>query len=135
MTYRSLVIGSLAILSGGFAVSARTPRPQRPARSAPAGARPPGNTSPARPRGPEELGAFFKQTCSGCHNEAMAKAGRDEARKLQIDKLDPANVDRDRRTWELIVRKVRAGQMPPAGLRRPDAAVIHAHLTALENEL
>jgi hypothetical protein len=143
MTYRSLVIGCLAMLSWVFAVSAQTPRPQQPAaqpqprqqQPAPAVARPASTASPAQAIGPDELRAFFKQTCSGCHNEVMAKAGRDEARKLQIDKLDPANVDRDRRTWELIVRKVRAGQMPPAGTRRPDASLMNAHLTALENEL
>ena len=46
----------------------------------------------------------------------------DSARKLQIDALDPANVDKDRKTWELIVRKMRAGMMPPSGLRRPEPA-------------
>jgi hypothetical protein len=65
----------------------------------------------------------------------MAAAGRDEARKLKIDALDVANVDKDRKTWELIVRKVRAGQMPPAGTRRPDPAVMEAHIAALEHEL
>ena len=150
MRYRSLVIGCLAMSSWVFAVSAQTSRPSRaegpqapaaqpqprqaaPAAPAPA-ARPAAATAPAA-IGHDELRAFFKQNCSGCHNEVMAKAGRDEARKLQIDKLDPANVDRDRKTWELIVRKVRAGQMPPAGTRRPEASVMSAHLTALENEL
>jgi hypothetical protein len=78
--------------------------------------------------------AFFKTWCVGCHNDA-AKAKVDSSRKLQIDMLDPANVDKDRKTWELIVRKVRAGQMPPSGLKRPEPAVFDAHITALENEL
>jgi mono/diheme cytochrome c family protein len=83
----------------------------------------------------DQLRTFFTQTCATCHNERMAAAGRDEARKLKIDTLDVANVDKDRKTWELIVRKVRAGQMPPAGTRRPDPQVFDAYITALENEL
>jgi mono/diheme cytochrome c family protein len=137
------------MLSWVFAVNAQTARPQQPAQpqsetqrqqtappspGAPATVRPAAATA-APAIGTEELRAFFKQTCSGCHNEVMAKAGRDEARKLQIDKLDPANVEQDRKTWELIVRKVRAGQMPPAGTRRPDPAVMNAHITALESAL
>jgi hypothetical protein len=78
--------------------------------------------------------AFFKQWCVACHNTG-AKATVDSSRKLQIDALDPANVDRDRKTWELIVRKVRAGQMPPSGMKRPEPVLFDAHITALENEL
>jgi mono/diheme cytochrome c family protein len=131
-----------------FAVTAQTAGPQQPAQpqsqprqqtappasAAPATVRPAAATS-ATAVGTEELRAFFKQNCAVCHNEIMAKAGRDEARKLQFDKLDPANVDKDRKTWELVVRKVRAGQMPPAGSRRPDATVMNAHISALEREL
>jgi hypothetical protein len=83
----------------------------------------------------DEQRAFLKQWCVGCHNQAAAKAGIDSARKLQIDALDPANVDKDRKTWELIVRKVRAGQMPPSGSKRPDPVVFDTQITALENEL
>src|SRR5678815_4753577 len=53
----------------------------------------------------------------------------------RLDTLDAANVDKDRKTWELVVRKVRAGQMPPSGMKRPDPALFDAHITALENEL
>ena len=33
------------------------------------------------------------------------------------------------------MRKVRAGQMPPVGRKRPEATVFDAHISALENEL
>jgi mono/diheme cytochrome c family protein len=79
--------------------------------------------------------AFLKQYCVACHSEAAKAAGMDSARKLQIDKLDPGNVDRDREAWELIVRKVRAGQMPPAGMKRPDAGEFDAVISFVETEL
>src|SRR4029078_6206846 len=38
-------------------------------------------------------------------------------------------------TWELIVRKLRAGMMPPSGMKRPEPATYKAFITWLENEL
>ena len=52
-----------------------------------------------------------------------------------MDALDPANVDKDREKWELVVRKVRAGQMPPLGMKRPEPADFDAMITSFENEL
>src|SRR5687768_6357170 len=148
MRYRSLIIGCIAILSWVFAVSAqtggaqqaapqpRTPQPAPATAAAPAQVRPVGATATTPSAvSVDQLRTFFTQTCAACHNERMAAAGRDEARKLKIDTLDVANVDKDRKTWELIVRKVRAGQMPPAGTRRPEPQVMEAHIAALESEL
>jgi hypothetical protein len=83
----------------------------------------------------EQERAFLKQNCMACHSEAARVAGIDSARKLQIDKMDPANVDAHRDTWELIVRKVRAGQMPPSNVRRPDPVQFEAMVSFIENEL
>ena len=149
MRHRSLIVGCIAIASWVFAVSAQTGGGQQPPASPPQAAAPQAPAAPAAAQTrraistattasaitPEDLHTFFNTTCAACHNERMAAAGRDEARKLQIDKLDVANVDRDRKTWELIVRKLRAGQMPPAGTRRPEPAVMEAHIGALENAL
>ena len=70
-----------------------------------------------------------------CHSEKMKAAGLDSARRLTMDALDPANVDKDRDKWELVVRKVRAGQMPPLGMKRPDPADFGAMIASFENEL
>jgi len=70
-----------------------------------------------------------------CHSEKAKAAGLDSARRLTMDSLDPTNVDRDREKWELVVRKVRAGQMPPLGMKRPDPADFHAMIASFENEL
>jgi mono/diheme cytochrome c family protein len=147
MKVRSLVIGSLAVLGWVLAVSAQSSRPQTATTAAPPqAARPqPAATTPAQVRPVTTVAtapavtadaqrAFFKQWCVACHNTG-ARATVDSSRKLQIDALDPANVDKDRKTWELIVRKVRAGQMPPSGMKRPETTLFDAHITALENEL
>jgi hypothetical protein len=63
--------------------------------------------------------AFITQYCIACHSERAKAAGMDSARKLALDALDPANMAHDAKTWELVVRKLRAGMMPPAGMKRP----------------
>jgi len=70
-----------------------------------------------------------------CHSEKMKAAGLDSARRLTMEALDPANVDQDREKWELIVRKVRAGQMPPLGMKRPEPVEFDAMISSFENEL
>ena len=69
------------------------------------------------------------QYCVGCHNQKLKIAG------LALDKLDLARVLQDAEPWEKVVRKLRAGMMPPQGLPRPSAAVYENLTVALENEL
>src|SRR5688572_24489060 len=146
MKVRSLVIGCVAVLMWVLAINAQSARPQPAASPASAQAvRPQPASAPVQVRQAaaattpavtaDQQRAFMKTWCVGCHNQAAAKAGIDSSRKLQIDALDPANVDKDRKTWELIVRKVRAGQMPPSGSKRPEPTLFDAHITSLENEL
>ena len=49
--------------------------------------------------------------------------------------MDPAQVAQDAEAWEKVVRKLRAGMMPPQGSPRPNATVYEALTVALENEL
>ena len=67
--------------------------------------------------------------CVTCHNQKLKTAG------LMLDKVDPANVGPDAQVWEKVVRKLRAGIMPPAGMPRPDAATYEALTVSLENDL
>jgi hypothetical protein len=59
----------------------------------------------------------------------------DSARKLALDAVDLNDVHKHAETLELVVRKLRAGMMPPAGVRRPEPAVYKAMTSWLENEL
>jgi hypothetical protein len=73
--------------------------------------------------------------CLTCHNEKARAAGVDSSRKLALDSLDVAQVSRDPESWELVVRKLRAGMMPPAGAPRPDPATYESMIAWLEAEL
>jgi len=73
--------------------------------------------------------AAVDRYCVGCHNERTKTAG------LALDRTDLANVPEAAEVWEKVVRKLRAGTMPPQGARRPDEATVHVLLTSLEREL
>ncbi|HEY3839478.1 MAG TPA: DUF1592 domain-containing protein [Bryobacteraceae bacterium] len=60
--------------------------------------------------------ALVTQYCTGCHNTKLKTGG------VALDNLDSKNVGADAKTWEKVLRKVSAGEMPPAGLPRPNAA-------------
>jgi mono/diheme cytochrome c family protein len=57
-------------------------------------------------------------TCSLCHNRQLASGGFDAAAFL-----DPASVASKREGWELILQKLRAGEMPPQGIPRSQAQI------------
>src|SRR5262249_46025538 len=78
---------------------------------------------------------LIDQYCVTCHSEKAKSAGSEAARKLALDSLDVAHVRDNAETWEKIVRKLRAGMMPPSGMRRPDAATLESMIVWLENEL
>lgn len=69
------------------------------------------------------------QYCVTCHNQKLKTAG------LMLDRLDLAQVGDHAEEWEKVVRKLRAGMMPPSGMPRPDAAAYEGLAVALENEL
>ena len=69
------------------------------------------------------------QYCVTCHNQKLMTAG------LMLDKLDPTRAGENSEVWEKVVRKLRAGMMPPAGMPRPNASAYEALTVALENEL
>ena len=67
--------------------------------------------------------------CVACHNERLRTAG------LLLDRLDIEEVAANAEVLEKVVRKLRGGQMPPAGRPRPDAAAVETFVTALETAL
>jgi hypothetical protein len=77
--------------------------------------------------GPDK--AVVKQYCLGCHN-AKLKSGA-----LALDTVIGDPVPQHPEVWEKVVRKVRARQMPPAGLPRPDERTYGALLFSLEKAL
>jgi mono/diheme cytochrome c family protein len=117
-----LVLGCFAIMSLVFVVYGQTAGQQ---------AKPAAPTTDAV----AAQKAIITQYCQTCHSDKAASAGMDSARKINFDKLDIAHVEKNGETWELIVRKLRAGMMPPSSARRPEPAVYKGLITWLENEL
>ncbi len=73
--------------------------------------------------------ALIDHYCIGCHNEKTRSGG------LAIDKLDLAQPANSAESWEKVVRKIRAGMMPPAGMPRPDRAALDGFASQLEAAL
>jgi mono/diheme cytochrome c family protein len=79
--------------------------------------------------------AFFTQYCYGCHNQAAKARGVESALRITLDSLDPAHVEKDPEHWEKVVRKLRAGMMPPSGMPRPKPEFLESAIVFVEDNL
>ena len=80
----------------------------------------------------DDARAFMQTYCITCHSQQMKSRG---AVPVALDTLDASAVASDAKTWEQVVRKMRAGVMPPAGMKRPDKAAHEQFLAWVEGEL
>jgi hypothetical protein len=85
--------------------------------------------SPSAVATPQAQTALVKQYCTGCHNE------RGRAGGLSLVDFDAAQVAEHTDVAEKMIRKLRAGMMPPAGARRPDEATLKGLAEALETRI
>ena len=121
-----LVTGLFAL---GIAVGAQSQAP------APAGARP--SSTAAKPLGlpmstrmpATDQAALVGKYCATCHND-RTKAGEVSMVEFATWKTSDHGA-----TLEKMIRKLRAGMMPPAGMARPDEATIDAFASALETRM
>jgi hypothetical protein len=67
--------------------------------------------------------------CVTCHNQRLKTGG------LALDTLDLGKVPAQAETWEKVIRKLRSGTMPPAGMRRPDPATYKSLTAWLEDQI
>src|SRR6185312_9523807 len=74
-------------------------------------------------------GALINQYCVTCHN-ARAKTGG-----LALDTMSLSDIPAGAETWEKVIRKVRGGQMPPAGMPRPPQATLDELVIHLESTI
>jgi cytochrome c551/c552 len=82
-----------------------------------------------QPKQPAPERALVDRYCIGCHSAAVKSGG------LVLEKLDVTHAGDAAETWEKVIRKVRAGMMPPAGVPRPDRAALDAFAANLEMQL
>lgn len=73
--------------------------------------------------------ALLDRYCVTCHNDRVKTAN------LSLQGLELAKVADHAELWERVIRKLRAGVMPPPGIRRPPLAEYEALRDFLENEI
>jgi hypothetical protein len=77
----------------------------------------------------ESQTALVKQYCAGCHSE-KGRAGQ-----LSLTGFDAAHVDQHADVAEKMIRKLRAGMMPPPGARRPEGDALTELVSAIETKV
>jgi hypothetical protein len=75
--------------------------------------------------------ALVKQYCVGCHNDR----NKDRVGGLSLASFDAASVEQHPDVAEQMIRKLRAGMMPPAGAKRPEGTALVDFATALETRI
>ena len=78
---------------------------------------------------PSSRQAVINRYCVTCHNEKLKTAG------LLLNSLNVEDPAARGDVWEKVVRKLRAGQMPPSGLPRPSQSEIDSLIEHLETSL
>ena len=79
--------------------------------------------------GPELLRNTVRRHCLACHNDRTMTAG------LSLEEVDAERIAEHAPVLEKVFRKLRAGEMPPAGRPRPDAATAASLVAWLETAL
>jgi mono/diheme cytochrome c family protein len=124
-------IAGVVLLAQGASLLARGPQASRPTptvseRSSSQAPRP----APSHQVADVQPG-MVAQYCVGCHNErTKARAGG-----LSLEGFDDVHPDKNPEVAEKMIRKLRAGMMPPPGQKRPDPAVIASFVSTLESRI
>lgn len=72
---------------------------------------------------------LLDEYCYECHNSI------DWTAELALDSMSPDSIAEDAEIWEKVVRKLRAGMMPPPGGKRPEHAQVDAFVSFMEASL
>ena len=94
------------------------------AQRAPASGTAAANTMPV-----DAQNALVAQYCTSCHNDKTRSGG------MTLTSLNLAHPDQNPELAEKVIRKLRAGMMPPPGAKRPDLEMTRTFATALENAI
>ena len=82
-----------------------------------------------QPATPVSGRALLDQYCVTCHSDRLRTGG------LTLEAIDLADIAGNAETWEKVVRKLRAGAMPPQPRPRPDRAAYDGLRAWLESDL
>lgn len=81
------------------------------------------------PRAAPPAAMLMADYCVACHSE------RGKAGGLSLAGFDPAKPEANVEVSEKVIRKLRAGMMPPPGMPRPEAATMRAFVESLETAI
>ena len=70
-----------------------------------------------------------RQYCVRCHNDRRLLGG------MSLERFDAADATASAELAERMIRKLRAGMMPPPGARRPDESILTGLAASLEDQL
>jgi hypothetical protein len=87
------------------------------------------NARTAGPIAPEDLTPVVQQYCVVCHNDASMTGN------LSLASFEVENATDAPETSERVIRKLRAGMMPPAGMKRPGGDTLQALAVVLEEQM
>jgi cytochrome c553 len=76
-----------------------------------------------------DASALVNRYCADCHGDEMHRGG------LSLESFDLVHPEKNAEETEKIVRKLRAGMMPPPGRERPSGAELDALAASLETNL
>ena len=82
---------------------------------------------------PNDVREFLDTYCVTCHHARARTSATSSG--VVLDAVDAARVGPDAAVWEKVVRKMRTGAMPPAGMPRADAVAQARFITHLEAAL
>ncbi len=71
----------------------------------------------------------LQEFCVRCHGDVVQKA------EMSLKNFDVAAADGNAELAEKMIRKLRAGMMPPAGEPRPDEEILKALVVAVEEQV
>jgi mono/diheme cytochrome c family protein len=91
-----------------------------------ASANPAAAQSPAKTVKPFNARTLVDNNCVACHSDEMHRGG------LSLESFDLAHPEKNAEEAEKIIRKLRAGMMPPPGRQRPSDADLNAFAESLE---
>ena len=131
----AVALGGLALVAGGARDTGPAGYPAETYRSGPVmhvalgGARPVGSPHPVLPAdlGSAALDEIVERYCTRCHSERRLRGN------LSLEGFDITRAAENAETAERMIRKLRAGMMPPPGARRPADDTLTALAQFLED--
>jgi mono/diheme cytochrome c family protein len=108
------MLAGVALSAWTFGPTSAQQRPQEPLAAGDAG---------------QSAQAVVNTYCITCHSDKARTGG------LTLEHADLVNIPKGAQTWEKVIRKVRAGMMPPPGMPRPDKAILDRFSSFLETSI